>query len=136
MATTTSATTTTTTATSTPVTTAMATTTSATTTMTSLATTINIVSVSCFTELDDLNVISLTVSCPPLCGDICLVYGTDVYTSDSCICGAATHAGKISAFGGYVTFKRKTSAAQYLGSFRNGIFSFDTYYAAYSLVFI
>lgn len=53
------------------------------------------------------------------------VWGTDVYTSLSSICGAAVHAGKISAAGGTVTVTGLGGLSSYRGSMRNGVATLD-----------
>jgi hypothetical protein len=54
------------------------------------------------------------------------VWGTDLYTDDSSICTAATHAGRITlAGGGLVTIEMAAGASSYTGSTRNGITSLD-----------
>jgi hypothetical protein len=64
---------------------------------------------------------SLTVVCPPG-GKNTGVWGTDQYTDDSSICGAAVHAGKITlAQGGRVTIHDAGAQASYPGSERNGV---------------
>lgn len=66
-----------------------------------------------------------TVSCPPQ-GTIGNVWGTDVYTDDSSVCGAAVHAGRITlAQGGEVTAYAHPGRARYAGSARNGVTSRD-----------
>lgn len=65
----------------------------------------------------------LTVVCPPGV-QAGTVYGTDVYTDDSSICGAALHAGVIrAAEGGVVTIVTTKSQESYAGSARNGVTS-------------
>lgn len=64
---------------------------------------------------------SLTCSCPE--GDAARVWGTDVYTDDSSICGAARHAGMIPAGGGPVTIYAMPGQPSYAGSRRNGVAS-------------
>lgn len=52
------------------------------------------------------------------------VWGTDIYTTDSSICGAAVHAGVIEkAKGGKVTVKGAAGCSTYTGSARNGVSS-------------
>ena len=68
---------------------------------------------------------SITVKCPSNCGDGCSVWGSDVYTSDSCICPAAIHAGAIDkSEGGTVTLYPGSKCDQYDSLNRNGV---DTY---------
>jgi len=64
------------------------------------------------------------VDCPAMCtgGD---VYGTDVYTDDSNLCGAALHAGVIDSSGGTFTVTLAAGQSGYEGSTRNGIASQD-----------
>jgi LCCL domain len=60
----------------------------------------------------------------PSGGSIKNVYGTDLYTSDSSICTAATHSGLINARdGGQVTIRVRPGADFYNPSFRNNISS-------------
>ena len=50
------------------------------------------------------------------------VWGTDIYTTDSSICGAATHAGALAANqAGTVTVKSAAGCSSYEGSSRNGV---------------
>jgi hypothetical protein len=52
------------------------------------------------------------------------VWGTDVYTTDSRVCTAAVHAGRITlAGGGSVTIEIRPGQSSYTGSTRNGITS-------------
>lgn len=52
------------------------------------------------------------------------IYGTDLYTTDSPVCTAAVHAGKLTfEKGGSVTFKIVGGAASYAGTTRHGIAS-------------
>lgn len=54
------------------------------------------------------------------------LYGTDLYSDDSGICGAAVHAGVITpASGGVVTIEIRPSPGTYTGSTRNGVTSKD-----------
>jgi len=63
------------------------------------------------------------------------VWGTDVYTSDSSICNAAVHAGKItSGGGGSVTIELRPGESSYKGTVRNGIKSND--YPKYGQSFV
>lgn len=63
-----------------------------------------------------------TFACPPGSVGGGSVWGTDVYTSDSAICAAATHRGHISAAsGGIVTIVVLGSQPSYTGSNRNGV---------------
>jgi hypothetical protein len=66
-----------------------------------------------------------TVTCPEGCGEGVL-YGTDVYTTDSSICLAALHAGVIEASkGGPVTVKVSKGSPSYKGSTARGVSSRD-----------
>ncbi|QXT38106.1 LCCL domain-containing protein [Gymnodinialimonas ceratoperidinii] len=54
------------------------------------------------------------------------VWGTDVYTSDSSICGAATHRGLVTpSRGGTVTVRVLGPQAAYAGTMRNGVATSD-----------
>ncbi len=48
-------------------------------------------------------------------------WGTDIYTDDSSICQAATHAGIITESGGLVIIKILPGKASYTGTFRHGV---------------
>jgi len=65
---------------------------------------------------------SRLVRCPPGCRDMAgSVWGTNIYTDDSVVCGALVHAGALPESGGVarITFVRGLQA--YVGSERNGI---------------
>lgn len=64
------------------------------------------------------------VDCPAMC-DGGTIYGTDVYTDDSNLCGAALHAGVIDSSGGAFTVTIAAGQKGYKGSTRNGITSED-----------
>jgi len=49
------------------------------------------------------------------------IWGTDRYTTDSSVCGAALHAGAIPATGGVVTLRTAGGCPRFNGSSRNGI---------------
>lgn len=49
------------------------------------------------------------------------VYGTSVYTGDSDICLAASHAGALGSMGGKVTLKRLPGWDSYMGSYNGGV---------------
>jgi hypothetical protein len=67
----------------------------------------------------------LTVICPPR-GKSTGVWGTDTYTGDSSICGAAVHAGVITLeAGGPVTLEDAGAQRSHTGSSRNGVSSKD-----------
>ena len=57
------------------------------------------------------------------------IWGTDIYTDDSWLCGAAMHAGVIALQGGLVTVMRTEGRMLYAGSTRDGLRSSD--YGAY-----
>ncbi|HYO72188.1 MAG TPA: LCCL domain-containing protein [Archangium sp.] len=64
------------------------------------------------------------------------MWGTDAYTSDSSVCGAAVHAGRITTAGGTVTVTvtaYDNGRNNYVGSTRNGITS--TAWGAYGRSF-
>lgn len=60
-----------------------------------------------------------TCTCPA--GATGSVYGTGMYTTDSNICAAATHAGAAGAGGGSVKFKKAPGCPKYNGTAANGI---------------
>jgi len=65
------------------------------------------------------------------------LWGTDTYTSDSSICTAAVHAGRITrADGGAVKIQIQAGAASYTASTRNGVTSssYGSYSASYVFV--
>ncbi len=49
------------------------------------------------------------------------VWGTDIYTTDSSLCGAAVHAGVITTAGGPITVRGAAGCPAYVASERNGI---------------
>ncbi|MCA9521996.1 MAG: hypothetical protein KC609_13530 [Myxococcales bacterium] len=51
------------------------------------------------------------------------IYGTDIYTTDSSICTAAVHAGRISWGGGTVRIMITSGQPYYAGTFRHGVSS-------------
>ncbi|XP_078696637.1 uncharacterized protein LOC144924874 isoform X3 [Branchiostoma floridae x Branchiostoma belcheri] len=65
---------------------------------------------------------SFIISCPPGCtsGNI---WGTGIYTSDSRVCQAAIHDGRITEIGGRVTVYLWSGQQSYQGSTQNGITS-------------
>ncbi|KAI8500292.1 hypothetical protein Bbelb_218580 [Branchiostoma belcheri] len=69
---------------------------------------------------------SFIISCPPGCtsGNI---WGTGIYTSDSRVCQAAIHDGRITEIGGRVTVYVWSGQQSYQGSTQNGITSDRTY---------
>jgi hypothetical protein len=63
------------------------------------------------------------------------VYGSDLYTDDSPVCGAGVHAGRISlAAGGVVVIEIRAGAASYAASTRYGVAT--NAYAAYDGSFV
>lgn len=77
----------------------------------------------------------ITVVCAPKASPG-TVWGTDAYTDDSSICGAAVHAGVINAGeGGAVTAVITAARGSYEGSERNGITSrsFGKYYGSFTV---
>lgn len=77
---------------------------------------------------------TLKFKCPPG-GKESSVWGTDIYTSDSSICNAAVHAGKLTMeSGGPVTIELRPGKDSYKGSTRNGIKTND--YAKYGQSFV
>jgi hypothetical protein len=65
--------------------------------------------------------------CPPGDGSSGAVWGTDVYTTETSICGAAVHAGVINAKeGGPVSVTRAPGEEKYAGTERNGVVSRST----------
>ncbi|XP_075038363.1 cysteine-rich secretory protein LCCL domain-containing 1-like [Mixophyes fleayi] len=69
----------------------------------------------------------LRALCPEGCDTSQLIWGTDIYSSDSNICLAAIHAGAMPVTGGYVTLKREPLQSTYLASYQNGIQSYNSY---------
>lgn len=65
------------------------------------------------------------VACPPGCEQTGGLWGTDVYTGDSTICGAAIHAGAIPRTGGVVSVQIQPGRPAYRGSIRYGVQSYD-----------
>lgn len=67
---------------------------------------------------------SYTYACPSHAGPLDVIWGTDVYTSDSPVCVAALHRGLLSlSSGGSVTILILGGQPIYGGSFRNGVTS-------------
>jgi hypothetical protein len=82
--------------------------------------------VSCFASSDEFfaeGVTQVTLTCPAGCtgGNHGTIWGTDVYTSDSSVCGAAVHFGATTPDGGRVTFTYTDGRASYEGTTRNGV---------------
>jgi len=63
------------------------------------------------------------------------VYGTFTYSTDSPICAAALHAGKITRDGGFITVRLRGRVPAFLGSGRNGITSLDLKESRQSFIF-
>ncbi len=57
----------------------------------------------------------------PAGGNPGTVWGTDIYSDDSSICGAAVHAGVIGFGGGAVRLVVQPGQSQYIPSSRNGV---------------
>jgi hypothetical protein len=77
-----------------------------------------------------------TFVCPRGCdAPVCSVWGTDTYIAESAICGAAIHAGVITADGGEVTLRVLVSLDEHPSSDRNGISSCDWGSSWFSYVF-
>ncbi len=73
--------------------------------------------------------------CPQVPGSAATIWGDGVYTSDSAICVAAVHAGRIPASsGGLVSINVSGGRSSYQGSFRNGVQSqsYQSWGASYS----
>jgi hypothetical protein len=64
---------------------------------------------------------SFLIRCPAGCIGRDFIYGTDIYTDDSWICGASIHAGAITDAGGQVRVTIAAGQATYVGSTRNGV---------------
>lgn len=80
----------------------------------------------------------LTVHCPPAPVDLIEdgIFGTDFYPSDSPICLAALHAGKITKDGGTITIQLNAGQSKYSGSQRNGVKSADLPRTGRSIMFV
>ncbi|MCA9185623.1 MAG: LCCL domain-containing protein [Pirellulaceae bacterium] len=80
----------------------------------------------------------LTVKCPAMPAGQSLdgLFGTDRYPSDSVICVAAMHAGKIDSRGGIVTVQLNPGEKAYGGSSRNGVQSRDRPETRRSIAFV
>ncbi|MBN3281310.1 CRLD1 protein, partial [Polyodon spathula] len=67
---------------------------------------------------------SFVLQCPAGCAtEYYSVWGSDIYTEDSSICAAATHAGIIPQSGGSVTVEKRVGQSKYTGTTRNGVTS-------------
>ncbi|XP_035682687.1 discoidin, CUB and LCCL domain-containing protein 2-like [Branchiostoma floridae] len=80
--------------------------------------------VDCSTDSRGFSIDTFTVNCPAGCSPYQYnrrVWGTGVYTSDSSICRAAIHDGRITDDGGQVTVYRWPGQDSYQGSTQNGI---------------
>jgi hypothetical protein len=67
----------------------------------------------------------VVVNCPAGCAGQSGVWGSDLYTLDSGVCGAAIHAGLITDAGGEVAVEIVPGRPAYRGTLRNGIRSND-----------
>ena len=77
---------------------------------------------------------TVKLKCPAMTG-ASSVWGTDIYTTDSSICNAAVHAGKLKMeSGGPVTIELRAGQSEYKGSTRNGVTTSD--YAKYPNSFV
>ncbi len=79
---------------------------------------------------------TLAFSCPPG-GTASTVWGTDTYTSDSSICGAAVHSGRIQvAAGGVVQIQIAPGQGAYQGTIRGGVGSlnYGSYPGSFTIV--
>jgi hypothetical protein len=85
------------------------------------------------TQIEDQLGTRHVVACPPGCANTGGLWGTDVYTADSGICRAASHAGFIGPQGGVVAVILEPGRPAYRGMVRNGIQSND--YGAYGKSF-
>ncbi|XP_078615999.1 uncharacterized protein LOC144884513 isoform X2 [Branchiostoma floridae x Branchiostoma japonicum] len=91
-----------------------------------LATTAAAVSATCKNIGTDYDGDSLIISCPAGCSREGSIWGTGIYTSDSPVCKAAIHDGRITDDGGRVSVYRWSGQVSYEGSSQNGITS-DSY---------
>ena len=80
----------------------------------------------------------LTMKCPPVDPKLSLdgLIGTDRYPSDSPLCLAALHAGKIGSAGGFVTVQLTRCEDAYQGSVRAGVSSADRPKTPRSFIFV
>ncbi|XP_077869180.1 vitrin-like [Saccoglossus kowalevskii] len=61
-------------------------------------------------------------TCPAGCtADSCDVWGTTMYTADSCVCKAAIHDGRITDVGGAITLNMAAGLSSYQSSTAHGI---------------
>jgi len=65
-----------------------------------------------------------------------VIHGTGAYSSDSPLCTAAAHAGKIGEDGGVVTIQLNPGIERYVGSEQNGVTSADRPATKRSFVFV
>ncbi|XP_078585795.1 neuropilin-2-like [Branchiostoma floridae x Branchiostoma japonicum] len=80
--------------------------------------------VDCSTDADNINGDTYSVECPAGClGTLFSIYGTGTYTSDSSICRAAIHDGRLTDAGGVVMVVETAGLGIYQGSDQNGITS-------------
>lgn len=66
-----------------------------------------------------------TFRCDGVCGSAGSVWGSGPYTSDSCVCRAARHAGVIGADGGVFTVRKGPVHPSFEGSERNDVLTGD-----------
>ena len=80
----------------------------------------------------------LTVKCTPapVGQEFEAIYGTDIYPSETPLCLAALHAGKITKDGGVVTIQLNPGISEYRGSVRHGVSSENLPGTSRSFVFI
>ena len=79
---------------------------------------------------------TLAFACPPG-GSPSTVWGSDTYTSDSSICGAAAHSGRIqAASGGVVQIQIAPGLPSYSGTIRGGVatLNYGSYPASFTIV--
>ncbi|XP_035664529.1 vitrin-like, partial [Branchiostoma floridae] len=78
--------------------------------------------VECSTDAENINGDTYSVECPAGClGTLFSIYGTGTYTSDSSICRAAIHDGRLTDAGGVVTVVETSGLDSYQGSSQNEI---------------
>ncbi len=82
-----------------------------------------------------MNAVRIRFDCPAGGTGAGSVYGSDLYTDDSPVCGAGVHAGRISfAGGGPVVIEIRPGAASYASTTRYGVTT--NAYAAYDGSFV
>jgi len=79
----------------------------------------------CFIKASNFNVPvgrSFLLRCPNNCTSFGSIWGTDIYTTDSSICGAAVHSGVLApGRAGVVRVRIRPGQPSYAGSDRNGL---------------